>query len=154
MPRLLVVPVLLLLLVVLALAVAAASAVRGPAGAAVCDAEGECRPAEDFSLPKFIEETTKDEDDEEAAPNLKQALTALMEWVVDAGDDELPVALVARWATPGVVVEAQGTPNVPWRGRYEGARAAASFPVKPMMVGVRSSCEVMAAHSVPPANAG
>jgi ketosteroid isomerase-like protein len=129
-PRLLV-PVLLLLLVVLV--VAAASEARGSASAAVCDAEGECRPAADFSIPKFKEETTKDEDDdgdgdEDAAPKLKQALTALMKWVVDArGDDELPVALVATWATPEVVVEAQGTPNVPWRGRYEGTRAAAAF---------------------------
>ncbi|ELR19648.1 uncharacterized protein ACA1_199000 [Acanthamoeba castellanii str. Neff] len=129
-PRLLV-PVLLLLLLVV-LVVAAASEARGSASAAVCDAEGECRPAADFSIPKFKEETTKDEDDddddEDAAPKLKQALTALMKWVVDAGgDDELPVALVATWATPEVVVEAQGTPNVPWRGRYEGTRAAAAF---------------------------
>ena len=44
--------------------------------------------------------------------------------------------------------------SLPFSPSDARARAAASFPVKPMMVGVRSSCEVMASHSTPPWNAG
>jgi hypothetical protein len=87
----------------------------------VCNAEGECQP--------FQFGQTEDEDLAveaiESADRLEDSMEALLRWTAtSASDDVLPLE---QWLAPDVLVEAESTPNVPWRGRYEGASAAAAF---------------------------
>jgi hypothetical protein len=121
--------VLPLLLVSLLLVLAALVHTSRAAGAAsaVCDAEGECRPL------AMAAEVAQTQSSGEGGGNLKDAVEALVAWVAaahqqdNAADNDDLLALLERWTAPEVVVEAEGTPNVPWRGRFVGRRSTATF---------------------------